>query len=185
MGSCPFAKLRQLDLGDMTETIKIIPAQRDDLRALASLIHESWQVIYRGVIADDYLDTMSLEQRHERFVERFDAGRMLFFKMLADGELIGVAVFGESGTEGFEQDGEISAIYLREDCVGKGYGHAFFTRIEQELRLEGYEHFVLTLLPENTRAHRFYLAQGYKEVKRSVLRLGASDYPVVVMRKKA
>ena len=172
-------------MDDVMNTIDILPAQRDDLRALATLIHESWQVAYRGIIADDHLDTMSLEQRHEKFIERFDAGRPHFYKMLADGELIGAAVFGGSGTEGFEQDGEISAIYLREDCVGKGYGHALFTRIEQELRLEGYAHFVLTLLPENTRAHRFYLAHGYEEVKGSTLRLGARDYPVVVMRKRA
>jgi len=170
---------------DVVETIEIIPAQLRDLRDLAALIHESWLANYRGIIADDHLSSMSIEKRHTKLIERFERGRTHFYQLLVEGKLTGAAVFGESSTEGFEQDGEISAIYLREDCVGKGYGHLFFTRVEQLLQAQGYTHFVLSLLPENTRAYRFYLAHGYEEVKHSILKLGDRDYPVVVMRKQA
>jgi len=155
------------------------------LHKLAALIHESWLAVYRGIIADDYLNSMSLEERYKRFVERFEGDRTHFYQLLVEGKLTGAAVFGKSSTDGFEQDGEISAIYLREDRIGKGYGHLFFTAIEQVLQADGFTHFVLSLLPENTRAYRFYLAHGYEEVKHSVLKLGDRDYPVVVMRKQA
>ena len=169
---------------DICERIKITPARREDLYALAALIHDSWRSVYHGIVAQDYLNSMSLELRHERFAQGFDEGASHFYQMLLDELLIGAAVFGKSHTEGFEQDGEISAIYLDKDFIGHGYGHLFFSHVERLLQKEGYAHLVLSLLPENVRAFRFYQAHGYRESANSTLDIGGKSYPVVIMRKQ-
>ena len=98
--------------------------------------------------------------------------------------IIGTSVFGRSFTEGYLEDGEISAIYLNHAYIGKGYGHALFTKIEQVLTAKGYSHFVLDVLSANTRAASFYEKHGYKKVDDRSVTLGRHDYPRMVFRKK-
>jgi ribosomal protein S18 acetylase RimI-like enzyme len=75
--------------------------------------------------------------------------------------LISAAVFGKSFTEGYEEDGEISAIYLREDYIGRGYGHRLYVDVEQVLAAKGYANYVLDVLSENQQAIQFYLSQCF------------------------
>ena len=104
--------------------------------------------------------------------------------MLDDERLVGGAVFGKPFMQDCENDGEISAIYLQHDYIGKGYGHMLFAEVEEALIAKGYAHFVLDLLEGNARALRFYLAHGYKKVSDSKITLGENDYPLVVLRKE-
>ena len=171
-------------MANSESAVQIRYAGRDELSKVAAFLHESWQEEYRQIISDDFLDTMSIAERHERLLKRFDDGTSDFLVMLDDSKLIGASVFGKSFTEGYENDGEISAIYLQHDYIGRGYGHTFFMRIEQELAAKGYDYFVLDLLKDNARALRFYLDHGYENVADRQVRLGEIDYPLVVLRKK-
>jgi len=169
----------------MEESILIRYAGRNELNEIAAFLHDSWQAEYRQIVSDDFLDTMSVEERHERLLKRCDEGSSDFMVMHSEGMLIGASVFGKSFTEGYETDGEISAIYLRHDYIGKGYGHTFFVRIEQELISKGYDYLVLDLLEDNARAYNFYISHGYERVADRRLRMGEKDYPLVVLRKKS
>ena len=166
------------------EAVQIRYAGRDDLYQVAAFLHDCWQAEYRQIVSDDFLDTMTIEERHEGLLKRFDEGSSDFLIMLEDNIMIGASVFGKSFTEGYERDGEISAIYLRHDFIGQGYGHVFFTRIEQELAAKGYDNLVMDLLGGNARALKFYLAHGYEHADDRHIRLGENDYPLVVVRKK-
>jgi len=99
-------------------------------------------------------------------------------------KLIGASVFGKSFTDGYPDDGEISAIYLQHDYIGKGHGHALFTKIEEALSAKKYTHFVLDVLSENIRAVSFYQKHGYETVDDRSIKLGDRDYPLTVFRKK-
>jgi ribosomal protein S18 acetylase RimI-like enzyme len=98
--------------------------------------------------------------------------------------LFQATVFGKSFTEGYPDDGEISAIYLHHDYIGKGHGHAFMREVEELLAVKGYADFVMDVLFNNARAVRFYLAHGYEIVEESAIKLGERDYPIIVMRKR-
>jgi len=171
--------------GAAEEPILIRYAGRNELNEIAALIHDSWQAEYRQIVSDDFLDTMSVAERHERLLKRFDEGASDFMVMLHECVLIGASVFGKSFTEGYENDGEISAIYLRHDFIGKGYGHTFFVRVEQELIEKGYDYLVVDLLEGNARAYDFYISHGYERVADRHHRIGENDYPLAVLRKKA
>jgi len=173
------------NLANTEETVRIRYAERDELSDIAAFLHDCWHAEYRQIISDDYMDNMSVAERHKRLLKRFDEGASDFMIMEKESRLIGASVFGKSFTEGYENDGEISAIYLQHDFIGKGFGHTFFVRIEQELIAKGYEYLVLDLLEGNTRANDFYISHGYERVADRSCRLGEKDYPLVVLRKKA
>jgi len=161
----------------------IRPAGREEIQTIAGFLHNAWKFTYRGIVADGYLDTMSEDDRYQALLQRFDEGTSQFLVLQEDEKLIGAAVFGMSFTKDYEQDGEITAIYLREDCIGQGYGHRLFERIEQALTQVGYTHFVLDVLAGNTRAQGFYQKHGYEVVAQHTIPLGERDYPLTIMRK--
>jgi len=167
----------------MNDTIQIKQAGRDDLQDVAAFLDDCWQAEYRQIVSDDYLDTLSVDKRHKRLLARYDEGVSDFLMMMYSDKLIGVAVFGKSFVEGYEEDGEISAIYLHRDYIGKGLGHALFSKTEQRLAAKGYSHFVLDVLSANARAVSFYEKHDYtKEDDRSI-KLGECEYPLTVFRR--
>jgi putative acetyltransferase len=78
----------------------------------------------------------------------------------------------------------VSALYLRLDCVGKGYGHALLAKAETALAEMGYKSLVLDVFTENERAVNFYKAHGYKQIDEKWIEFGGKEYPYTVFRKK-
>jgi len=162
----------------------IRPARREEVQEVAAFLHDAWKRTYYGIVADSYLDSMSIADRHQALLQRYDAGTSQFLVMQGGDTLIGVAVFGMSFTRGYEQDGELTAIYLREDCIGQGHGHRLLVHMERELSKRGHTHFVLDVLAGNTRAQGFYRKHGYHVVAQHTIGLGGADYPLIIMRKQ-
>ena len=159
-------------------------ARREEMRQAAALVIESWRWAYKDMIDAEYLANFSLDKRHERFLKGYDEGRRSLL-LFDGGELLGFCGYGKSLTPGYPDDGEISAIYLRERAVGKGYGHALLIWAEKELRAQGYQNLVLDVLPANTRAIKFYLAHGYVKVADRKHSWGDREYPLDIMRKES
>lgn len=158
-------------------------AERDELYTIATFLDECWREAYSSILSSDYLAKMSKDRRHENFVKQYDSGSAKFLTMREGSQLIGVAVYGKSITEGYESDGEISAIYLRSGSIGKGYGHALFTEAERLLKEMGYKTFIIDVFTANERAVKFYREHGYEAVDNRTISLGGNEYPLIVMRK--
>jgi len=158
--------------------------KRDEIYEIAVFLDSCWKSEYRGIVADDYLDSMSSDERHRALLKRFDTNASDFLIMTENDCLIGAAVFGKSFIEGFESGGEISAIYLHKDYIGKGYGHKLFAEIERLLAEKFYPFFILDVLKNNTRAFEFYTKHGYENVAERSFKMGEKDYPIVILQKK-
>ncbi|MCL2109580.1 MAG: GNAT family N-acetyltransferase [Oscillospiraceae bacterium] len=159
-------------------------AKRDEIHEIAVFLDTCWKSEYRGIVADDYLDSMSSDERHKALIKRFDENASDFLIMTENNRLIGAAVFGKSFIEGFESGGEISAIYLHKHYIGKGYGHKLFAEIERLLAEKFYPYFILDVLKNNTRAFEFYTKHGYEKVAERWFEMGGKDYPILIMRKE-
>ena len=53
------------------EQMIIRRAMQNDARQIAEIIVEDWKNAYRGIIDDDFLDSMSVEERYQRELQRY------------------------------------------------------------------------------------------------------------------
>ena len=128
----------------------------DDRMALSRIYEQSWKYAYKGLIPQSYLDSIP----EGRWISTPDRSGMHTLVYDSDG-LIGTSSFCRSRWKNYPDCGEIVSIYFLPEHIGKGYGHELLTAAEKELHSMGYEHILLWVLEENTRARNFYERHGY------------------------
>ena len=137
-------------------------AKRADLRDLAVFLDDCWRSAYKDILDPHYLSSLSSNERYEKLLSRYEESPRDFLLCQAeDGGIAGAVIFGESTTKSYPNDGGISALYVRADLIGQGYGRALIGRAQAALRARGYRNFVLDVFADNTTAVGFYQAHGY------------------------
>lgn len=126
---------------------RAIPA---DALAVAQVHVRSWQVGYRGLLPDGYLDTLSSADRAARYT--FDA---------QDGPRTTVAIDGDS-IVGFAttRGRELAALYVAPESWCRGIGGVLIARAREDFVAAGVTSAELWLLVGNTRGQRFYERDG-------------------------
>jgi ribosomal protein S18 acetylase RimI-like enzyme len=155
------------------EGLDVRPPAPGEGAAIARAHVRSWQVAYRGIFPDDYLDRLDdqLAQRTERwegFIARdVPLGRLLVATL--DGRIVAFSSFGPAG--GFRdhgagalpsQLGEIYGFYTDPSYWRRGAGRALMERTIESLAAAGFEHATLWVLRDNPRARAFYEATGWR-----------------------
>ncbi|MDR1465813.1 MAG: GNAT family N-acetyltransferase [Oscillospiraceae bacterium] len=130
----------------------ILWAAREEIGEIASFLHECWNAAYAHNISPEDLASLSVDIRRESLFSRWDRQGSDFLVMRNNGQMIGTAICGKSATAGDPDDGELTAIYLSPDSIGKGYGHALITRTEEYFTEKKCRYFILDVLKENSRA---------------------------------
>jgi ribosomal protein S18 acetylase RimI-like enzyme len=152
----------------MTEPRVVVRAASEaDVDAISTIWIRSWQWAYRGILGDAFLDALSLperaRERREAFSDAVSRGDREVRVVERDGMVAGWAI-GGSNREPFspEDEGEIYAINLDPDAVGKGLGRALFAEAVDGLRNAGFREAILWVPTENRRARRFYEIAGWR-----------------------
>ena len=136
-------------------------AADDDLAAVARVYVRSWRHAYRGIVPQDFLDTLSegfwqlgLEQSVDRtFVAR------------EGGEIVGVCTYGPARVEAFAGWGEVVSLYVQPERMGRGIGSKLLDPALDALAIEGYENY-LWVLADNAPARAFYEKRGFQLLER-------------------
>ena len=82
-----------------------------------------------------------------------------------DPPVVGFAMSGPGRDESApppDGAGEIYAIYVLPDVIGRGLGRSLFTVATGELLARGYDPIVVWVFEDNPRARRFYEAAGFR-----------------------
>ena len=111
----------------------IVPT--DDRMAISNIYEESWKCAYKGIIPQDYLDSIP-KGCWSSSVDNPDWKTLI---CIVDGRMVGTCSFCKSRFEQFHDWGEIISIYLLPNYVGKGYGKALMKSALSELKMKGYE----------------------------------------------
>lgn len=135
----------------------------DDARGIARVHVHSWQHAYRGLMPQDVLDGLSIEDRAERWVSILAAPEPYSRTLVAEerGTILAWASFGAARDDSPVATGELWGIYAHPESWSSGVGHALLTVAEDALRDAGHTSAYLWVLAGNERAARFYQRHGW------------------------
>jgi GNAT superfamily N-acetyltransferase len=144
----------------MTE---VRPAVPEDAHDVARVHVRSWQAAYRGLIAQEYLDSLTPEVWASRYTFGRMGIRLPSTLVAVDGATIcGLATTGLCRDEDLSNFGELIAIYVDPAYMRAGVGRLLITAARERLRGVGVIAASLWVLDGNLRARRFYERDGWR-----------------------
>lgn len=164
----------------MAKVRNAVPA---DAERIGEIHIRSWQKAYQGILPADFLASLSVEARVERW--RSDLASM-------GEEDLALVIENGSSVSGFARlspsanrtDGEVQAIYLDPSHWRRGLGRQLMAAAEESLGALGWREAILWVLEKNESARRFYEALGWQvEAHRALLNIGGADVQEVRYRK--
>jgi ribosomal protein S18 acetylase RimI-like enzyme len=137
-------------------------AQPADAPAVAAVHVRSWQVAYRGLLPDEYLDALRPEERAGRYTfGELEPHQPETVVAVERGTICGFATTGPCDDDDRRGAGELLALYVdphRWDC---GIGRALIQEARVRLARDGFQEAGLWVLAGNARAERFYRSDGW------------------------
>ncbi|MEV4439234.1 GNAT family N-acetyltransferase [Streptomyces sp. NPDC049577] len=137
-----------------------------DIEAVSAIRVRGWQAAYAGIVPQTYLDAMTVEgdagQRRRLFSQPHRTSRDLV--ALGDRGPVGWVCFGPCRSEmsGPGRAGEVYALYVSPDLIGKGIGRRLLGEAHALMKSQGFKVSALWVLRDNQRARRFYERAGYQ-----------------------
>jgi len=133
----------------------------DDSEQLGCVMIRSWQSAYRGIVPDNYLDTLSVRESAAHFRAQYDRNiNKSIYSAVLDGTVIGVLSLLPCRDQDLTDTGEIQAIYLLPEYRGKGYGTRIMDFAVEILKAQ-FSGAMLWTLEANIGARRFYEKCGF------------------------
>jgi GNAT superfamily N-acetyltransferase len=124
-----------------------------------AIVHvRSWQAACRGLVPQDYLDSLDTEQRRpvwERIPGEAQWPRAGTLVAEEGKDVVGSICPARDDDEEPASTGELAAIYLLPEAWGKGLGRQLMMRGLSALRDAGFGEATLWVLDTNSRAQRF------------------------------
>lgn len=130
--------------------------KEDEAKQIGRIYCESWKSGYKGIIPDDYLDSLTTESCTPKNIS---IAKNLV--ILDDGVCVGVCNISAGRDISMSHYGEICALYLLPDYFGKGFARPLFEVAVKELCNKGFNCQYLWVLTDNIRARRFYEKNGF------------------------
>jgi L-amino acid N-acyltransferase YncA len=152
--------------------IEIRLATVDDADAIAETHVASWKATYRGIVPQDYLDSLSVQQRADRWRSSLIApSAMNIYVADLGGAICGFASGGPARAEIPGFSGELYAIYLHPDAFLRGIGSRLFRAITEDLQFSGHRSMYVWVLADNP-SRGFYERLGGKPLTAANIEIG-------------
>jgi len=128
--------------------VTVRQAKQSDARAIAAVHVRAWREAYRGLLPDELLDQLSVEQREQSWHELLRDGLAGAFTLVAVGSGARVEGFCAAATPSRDEDAderiaEIAATYVEPRRWRAGIGSLLMEAVLGELRQRGYREVTL------------------------------------------
>ncbi|MFJ6532714.1 GNAT family N-acetyltransferase [Microbacterium sp. NPDC091662] len=146
--------------------LEIRDARTEDADDIARVHVRSWQVAYRGLIDQDVLDGLSIDERAaswRRNVAEPLPTSLGTLVAVRDDRIVGWASLGSGRDPDGLADGEVYGIYADPSAWSTGAGHALLGAAEERIAEAGHDRAYLWVLDGNARADAFYARHGWGE----------------------
>lgn len=151
----------------------IRPAREEDVMQIAEIVVEDWKIAYRGIIADDYLDSLSAEQRY-----RIESRRYRKYTVAVENNEVWGCAWNETADDE-RADCEVIALYVRHSKRNRGIGRALLQNSMDLFRNSGKKSMIIWCLRDNHESRKFYERMGGKVYKDGTHRWGDREYDMI------
>jgi GNAT superfamily N-acetyltransferase len=138
--------------------VKVRPARLEDARRVGEIHVETWRATYVGVMPQEVLDGLSVDDRERLWREWIPHGETEVFVAELDDEVVGFVSVGPRRSS--PRSGELYAIYVLPSAHGSGAGPALMEAAVAALARR-FDEAILWVATENPRARRFYERCGW------------------------
>lgn len=152
-----------------------------DCAGIARIIVDTWRAAYRGIIARDFLDRLSIAERQdylEKFFRAADEKTFSFVAVDETGGIVGYAGAGLEEGQGTHRYGELYALYVLEGHQRKGIGRQLVGAVAGRFMVLKVTSLVIWVLGGNPCAG-FYDKLGGWRVNTEKLDIGGVSYDIV------
>lgn len=148
----------------MMDTLIIRRAGSEDAGGIAKVHVETWQYAYRGQIPDHFLASLSIPDRTQFWQQILVDPNVLSttFVAVVNGTIVGFASAGPCRDDDMPTGtGELYAIYVSPEAMGKGAGAALHAASLDYLRELGSLQATLWVLSSNDKSRAWYERKGW------------------------
>ncbi|WP_079507577.1 GNAT family N-acetyltransferase [Mesobacillus jeotgali] len=138
--------------------MKVRKAAIEDSAAIAGVHIKSWKETYQGLVSQEYLDSLKVEDRQplwEKSLTETPDKSPVFVAVNPEGEIVGFASFGKERTGKFHADGELYAIYILKKYQRKRIGLKLLEVGLEEMLRQKYGSMLVWVLNDNE-SRKFY-----------------------------
>lgn len=162
----------------MEKNIIIRNVRNDDLMQIADIGVRGWQMAYRGIIDDEYLDNMSVEERYQRLKNNYHENQFTVAEL--NGKIVGFCRYTLNNSSNDKNaDGEITVLYVEPELKHNGIGTLIFKYVINEFKKNKNHRIILGCLKENYPSRKFYEKMGGKIVGEHQIEIGGKKYQEV------
>lgn len=151
-------------MGRKDYTIRL--ATSDDIEKIAKLYIKSWQKTYKGLLRQEYLDSLTVEKLCERWGSYILEPRHGIFVAVSEEELLGFGAF--KPYHRIDDCIYIESLHVDESCQGSGIGSAIIKTIYTVGSNEEYGQMAVCLVKGNDKARALYTKLGAVHYKDKV-----------------
>jgi ribosomal protein S18 acetylase RimI-like enzyme len=146
--------------------LTIRAAETEDAPAIAKVHVDTWRAAYRGIIPQDYLDTLTVQNRTIGWVRLLERGGGSLITLVSedhDGRVVGFASGGPIRHRDPRFAAEIASLYVSPRAQRRGHGRRLFLALANRLAHRGLNGLFVWVLADNA-ARAFYETMGGREV---------------------
>ena len=164
-------------------SFRIREAHQDDFEGIAKVRVDTWRVAYKGIVPDDFLESLSYQRIAERWREVFwedkSPGMAVFVAENEREDIVGIAVCGPEQSQDPVYRGEIYILYVLPQYQRQGIGHALVAACVQHLVQQLAAETLLIWTIAESPYRRFYESLGGKVVRETIKEIGGKMIPEV------
>ncbi|WP_179392727.1 GNAT family N-acetyltransferase [Sporosarcina sp. JAI121] len=149
-------------------------AEIEDAGGIAKVHVDSWRTTYKGIVPDDFLESLSYENRELIWKKGINENNV-YIAENKNGQVIGFSTGGIERTGKYEAyTGELYAIYILKEYQGKGIGRLLVKSVVDDIKNKNLNSMLIWAIEENP-ACRFYEALGGKKIDTEEIEIGGKN----------
>lgn len=143
------------------DNVIIRNVKKEDLWSVSSIVVDGWKSAYRGIIDNEFLDSLKIEDNYNRRLKDYRENGFIVAEI--NNEVVGFCRYTINNLfsqEIKDVDCELCAIYVKPDRKRQGIGTSLFQYVIQEQKKNENKNMILWCLKENYNSRKFYEKMG-------------------------